>query len=240
MEVQITDDLELSGEEKDILESIVRDTGKRFEEIIDFAEIEAVNVGGPSEYRERNNRPMRGPGNSPPLWKHNPFSEGELQVYVQDPAHIPHEVAHQVENIYETLEKAAKDEETTNADTDSAVDKAFSEAFAYLNQLQYFNLPEYYDVEFDNVQELEENKTDWQEYRNNPRNHPDLYHTAGYQVALELDNQDVEPQELLAADEYSEVVEDAVAAAWIAGRNRGEIDRQKYNETVRQSIEERT
>lgn len=240
MKIEFTEDLELGEEERNILEGIITDTTDRFEEIVEFADIGTVSVDGPTEYRERNGRPMRGPGNSPPLWKHNPFEEGELQIYVQDPVHVPHEVAHQVENIYETLEQAAQEGELDFTTSDSATEEAFSEAFAYLNQLQYFNLPEAYDVEFDNLEQLREDGTEWEEYEENPRNHPDLHHAAGYQVALTLDEYDVEPDQVLAnSEKYREVVEDAVAAAWIAGRTIGEINRQRYNQVVEESFVER-
>jgi hypothetical protein len=239
MKTEFTDDLELGEEERRVLEGIVEDTAERFDEIIEFADIETVNIGGPTEYSERNGRPMRGPGNSPPLWKHNPFEEGELQIYVQDPVHIPHEVAHQIENIYETIEQTAKEEEIDFTSSDSATEEAFSEALAYLNQLQYFDLPEAYDVEFDNLERFRENKTEWEEYEENPRNHPDLHHAAGYQVALTLDNYDIEPDQFLAnSEKYNRVVEDAVAAAWISGRTEGAIDREQYNQVVERSMEE--
>ncbi len=238
MKIELTDELELGEEERSILEGIIIDTTDRFEEVVEFADIETVSVDGPTEYSERNGRPMREPGNSPPLWKHNPFEEGELQIYVQDPVHIPHEVAHQVENIYETLEQAATEEEIDFTATDSATDKAFSEALAYLNQLQYFNLPEAYNVEFDNLEQLKEDETEWEEYEENPGNHPDLHHAAGYQVALTLDEYDVEPDQILAnSEKYSSLVEDAVAAAWISGRTEGEIDRDHYNQVVERSVE---
>lgn len=239
MDIEITDDLSLREEERNILEGIVDDTLDRFEQIINFAAIQTVNIGGPTEYHEANGRPMTNLGNSPPLWRHNPFEEGEIQIYVQDAVHIPHELAHQIQDVYEVMEKSATSEEPDLITTDSATEKAFYETFAYLNQLQYFDLPDAYDVEFDEVEQLRQNEITWKEYEENAKEYPDLHHPAGYQLAITLDQHDVEPNQVLAnSEEYGRAAEDAVAAAWLSGITKGNIERQNYDDVVERSFEE--
>lgn len=241
MEVTLSEDLELEGERREIIEAIITDTEEQFQKLLETVEIDQINIDGPAEYREFYGKPMRSPGSSPQVFRHNPIVEGELQIFVQDPAHIPHEMAHQIEMVADLVEKAVENEDVSIVEYDSATSQAFSESFAYLNQLKYFSkLPEFYDVEFENLERLEEEETSWQEYEENPRNQPDLYHAAGYQAALAMHNYDQEPREMLEEPEkYRQVVEDAVAAAWIAGRNNGEIDREQYNQVVQKSVEKR-
>lgn len=239
MEITLSEDFNLEGEEKELLNAIVRDTGENFEELLDLADIQKIDIGGPTEYQEFYSRPMSAPGSSPAIWQHNPFSEGELQIFVQDPTHVPHEMAHQVENLMNQIQSSVADEPTNIVDNNKGTDKAYSESFAYLNQLKYFTkLPEFYDVEFEDLERLEAEETSWQEYNTNPRNHPDLYHAAGFQAALAMHEYDIDPVELLSEPEkYSQIVEDALAAAWISGRNNGEINRDKYNQVVEKSVE---
>jgi len=240
MDIELADDIAPEGEQRKILESIIRDTGNNFDELLEFAEIDQINVGGPEEYRDFYSRPMDIPGSSPPLWRHNPFSEGEIKFFVNDPTHVPHEMAHQIENIYNQIEKASETD-TRNFETKSAAGRTFSESFAYLNQLKYFpKMPEFYSVEFDGTEELREDEISWQRYSNSPTKHPDLHHTAGYQAALQLHEEDIDPVNLLEEPEkYRQVAEDAVTAAWIEARNNGDIDRNQYNEVVEKSVESR-
>lgn len=241
MEVDLSEDLELEGERREIIEAIITDTAEQFQDLLETVDIDQVNVGGPTEYREFYGKPMKGPGVSPQLFRHNPVVEEELQIFVQDPTHVPHEMAHQIEAVADLAKQAAEGEEISIVEYDSATSKAFSESFAYLNQLNYFSkLPEFYDVEFEELGRLQEEETSWQEYEDNPCDNPDLHHAAGYQAAVAMHNYDVGPRELLEEPEtYGQVVEDAVAAAWIAGRNRGEINREDYNEVVENSVENR-